>query len=249
MITKLVTLLVPLLLLFLLPSSILHANPLLGTYDDQFTGGWTSGTYEIIQYKIYASGKVSRNKLVPIVVNLHGSGEVGKDNLKQIRVPGAAKFVRNFKKRPCILIAPQCPPGNSWMGTAGDAVLALIDDVLKEVAVADRSRVYLTGFSLGGLGTWHFLAKRPDLFAAAMPVAGAGNADHAKLFRGVDIWIFHGNLDKHVPVKHGQAMAAALKKAAIPHQYTEFPDKSHFLQLTVYSREDVHQWLFQQKRE
>ena len=90
MITKSVAFLVP--LLFLLPSSILHANPLLGNYDDQFTGGWTSGTYGIIQYKIYASGKVSRNKLVPIVVNLHGSGEVGMDNLKQIKVPGAAKL-------------------------------------------------------------------------------------------------------------------------------------------------------------
>jgi predicted peptidase len=240
---------ITLFILLLLTSSVLHANPLLGKYNDQFTGRWAGGTHGIIQYKIFASSIVSRNKLVPIVVNLHGSGEVGKDNVKQTKVPGAAKFVRNYKKRRCILIAPQCPPGNSWMGTAGDAVLSLIDDVLKEVAVADRNRVYLTGFSLGGLGTWHLLAKRPDLFAAAMPVAGAGNADHAKLFRGVDLWIFHGKLDKHVPVKHGQAMAAALKKAAIPHKYTEFPDKSHFLQLTVYSREDVHQWLFQQKRE
>ncbi len=220
----------------------------LGTYKSKFAGRWVSGKHSTIHYRMFAPAKISKATSLPIVIYLHGSAKVGNDNVKQTKVAVPVSFVRHMKKRPCILIAPQCPPGTSWMTKSGDAVIELVDDILKQVSVADKKRVYLTGFSLGGMGTWRLLDLRPDLFAAAVPLAGAGNPATAGKLQGVDIWIFHGRRDKFVPVKYARDMAAALKKAGAPAKYSELV-AGHLITSMVFNKEDVHQWLFQQKRE
>nr|NIP98570.1 hypothetical protein [Akkermansiaceae bacterium] len=146
-------------------------------------------------------------------------------------------------------IAPQCSRGGiGWSGPIAQAVISLIDDILREVAGADPKRVYLTGYSLGAYGTYNLLAMKPDLFAAAIPAAGGGNTAIAPRLRGIDIWIYHGVHDVSVPVKAAREMAAALKNAGVSVQYTEMPF-DHSIPGKVFFQEKVHKWLFQQKRE
>ncbi len=236
-------------LVLLALSSVLQArDSLLGAYANKFKGTWVKGKFKELQYQIHAPSRVSRQNSLPVVIYLHGSAECGDDNEKQIKVLGPRSFAKRAQKRPCILVVPQAPRGNSWAGTTGDVVLELIDDLLKEVAVADKKRVYLTGFSLGGMGTWHLLGMRPDLFAAAIPVAGFGKPDIAGKLRGVKVWIFHGDRDGAVPPKYAREMSEALRKAGAPVKYTELKNTNHNSPGKVYTQEEVHTWLFAQKR-
>ena len=166
----------------------LHADPLLGNYQKHFAGRWVGGAHGNIVYKVYAPKKVAHTASLPVVLYLHGSAKCGTDNRKQTKVAVPASFVRNFPQHPCILIAPQCDHGQAWMTRSGDSVLSLLQDVLKEVKVADPKRVYLTGFSLGGYGVWHLIDKRPDLFAAAVPLAGPRRSSRAICHRKRYAW-------------------------------------------------------------
>ena len=161
---------------------------------------------------------------------------------------GPKSFLNFGAQRPCIVLAPQCPKQINWAGSPGDAVLDLVRDILKESAAVDPSRVYLTGYSLGGVGTWSLLGKAPDLFAAAVPVAGFGDPNIASRLTKVPVWIFHGERDKSVGIAHGRKMAAAMKKAHAPVTYTEMKGVGHNISSKVYFNEKMHQWLFAQRR-
>lgn len=238
-----------LLLLLLVATAPLQANELLGKYKNHFADRWVGGKHGTIVYKVYAPKKIKRNTSLPVVIYLHGSAKCGTDNIKQTKVAVPASFVRNFKQRPCILIAPQCDQGQAWMGQASTtAVLSLLDDFLKEVKIADKKRVYLTGFSLGGYGVWHFIDKRPDLFAAAVPLAGAANIKDVSHLKGIKIWIFHGRRDKYVKVSRARDISKALKEKGIIHKYSELP-AGHLVTSIVFNKPEIHNWLFQQKRE
>ena len=225
----------------------LHADPLLGKYQKHFAGRWVGGAHGNIVYKVYAPKKVARTASLPVVIYLHGSAKCGTDNLKQTKVAVPASFVRNFPQHPCILIAPQCDHGQAWMTRSGDSVLSLLQDFLKEVKVADPKRVYLTGFSLGGYGVWHLIDKRPDLFAAAVPLAGAANIKDLSHLEGINIWIFHGRRDKSVKIQRARDISNALKEKGIAHKYSELP-AGHLITSEVFNQSEIHDWLFQQKR-
>ncbi len=225
----------------------LHADPLLGKYQKHFAGRWVGGAHGNIVYKLYAPKKVARTASLPIVIYLHGSAKCGTDNLKQTKVAVPASFVRNFPQHPCILIAPQCDHGQAWMTRSGDSVLSLLQDFLKEVKVADPKRVYLTGFSLGGYGVWHLIDKRPDLFAAAVPLAGAASIKDVSHLQGINIWIFHGRRDKSVKIQRARDISNALKEKGIAHKYSELP-AGHLITSEVFNQSEIHDWLFQQKR-
>ncbi len=182
------------------------------------------------------------------MIYLHGSAKGGTDNIRQTKVAVPASFIRNFSQRPCILIAPQCDQGRNWKNLSGDSVLSLLEDFLKETRVADPKRVYLTGFSLGGYGVWHMIDKRPDLFAAAVPLAGAAHIKDVSHIKGVSIWIFHGRRDKFVKVQHARDISRALKEKGIPHKYSELA-AGHLITSQVFNQPEIHEWLFQQKRE
>ena len=225
----------------------LHAAPLLGKYQKHFAGRWVGGSHGNIVYKVYAPKKVARTASLPVVIYLHGSAKCGTDNINQTKVAVPASFVRNFPQHPCILIAPQCDHGQAWMTRSGDSVLSLLQDFLKEVKVADPKRVYLTGFSLGGYAVWHLIDKRPDLFAAAVPLAGAANIKDVSHLQGVNIWIFHGRRDKSVKIQRARDISNALKEKGIAHKYSELP-AGHLITSRVFNQSEIHDWLFQQKR-
>jgi predicted peptidase len=223
-----------------------------------FTGA-KGGT---LLYRLMKPEPCEEGKLYPLVVFLHGAGERGKDNEAQL-VHGVAEFARpdNRKKYPCFLVAPQCPAGKSWVdvnwGAAhhtmptdaneqGRLVLELVEGLPKELPI-DRKRIYLTGLSMGGYGTWDLLMRRPELFAAGVPICGGGDEKEAGRIAKIPIWVFHGTLDGAVPVSRSRNMVEALQKAGGHPLYTEYPDEGHASWVPAYRAPAMMRWLFAQK--
>jgi predicted peptidase len=178
----------------------------------------------------------------PLVVLLHGGGERGMDNAKQM-VHGVPQFAskQNRQKHPCFLIAPQCPEGAKWVdvdwGAAAHTIpkkmteptrltSELIDSLPREYSI-DTYRIYLTGLSMGGFGVWDLLARFPNRFAAAVVVCGGADEATAERIKHVPIWAFHGARDTAVMPSRSQNMIAALKKAGAEPKFTEYPDVGH----------------------
>lgn len=200
----------------------------------------------------------------PLVVFLHGSGERGVDNAAQMR-NGVHAFVETEtrRKHPCYLLVPQCPPEQRWGGSSKDwkalfsdtptepgrLLLALIDDVLKKNPDIDRSRIYITGLSMGGFGTFDALMRRPELFAAGMPLCGGGDPAQAHRLKHIPLWVFHGNLDEAVLPRFSRDMVAALRKNTPPRvRYTEYSTLSHNIWDVTYYNPAVLDWLFAQRK-
>lgn len=131
---------------------------------------------------------------------------------------------------------------------SGKAVLELIDATLQEYSV-DRSRVYLTGISMGGFGTWEYVARRPELFAAAIPMAGYSDPSQLARFSKIPFWIFHGNADQSNPVQGSRNMFARLKEAGADVRYTEYPDTNHNDTFRkAWAEPGLLPWIFSQRR-
>lgn len=196
----------------------------------------------------------------PLVVFLHGAGERGEDNEKQL-IHGVANFYTpaNRKKYPCFLVAPQCPENLRWADwtqhgplqdhptEATRLVLELVD-VLRQSQNIDSKRVYLTGLSMGGFATWDMLCWRPDWFAAAVPVCGGGDENQAGRIASIPIWAFHGARDDKVPALLSRSMTDALKRAGGDPKYTEYPEVGHDSWVRAYQDVEMMKWLFAQKQ-
>jgi predicted peptidase len=201
----------------------------------------------------------------PLVVFLHGGFGRGTDNQKQLR-SGVDEFVKEStrKKHPCFLAVPQCPPDKLWFNVGPQdvrgnlplpksptepsaLVLDLIEALCNEFRI-DKDRIYLTGLSMGGYGTWDLISRRPDLFAAAIPVAGGGDPAQAEKLAKLPIWAFHGAADPLVPVERARDMIAAIKKAGGAPKYTEYKGVSHDAWTPTYRDNAVLDWLFEQKK-
>src|SRR5262249_27433913 len=131
---------------------------------------------------------------------------------------------------------------------AGDLALELIEALCKEYRI-DKKRIYVTGLSMGGYGTWGLLSRKPDLFAAAIPICGGGDVKKAGKFAKGPIWGFHGDKDKAVPVESSREMIKALEKAGAKPKYNEYEGVGHDSWTRTYRDEKVHEWLFEQKKE
>ena len=200
-----------------------------------------------------------------ILVFLHGIGERGNENLASIRlaVPDIVKQIKDAKQK-VILIAPECPSNQLWAplhrgGTGAKLtekpaqalglVPVLIQKKIKEFD-ADPDRVYITGLSMGGYGTWDLISRYgTDLFAAAMPCCGGGDPAQAEKMKDLPIWIFHGGADPTVPVMLSRRMYAALKEAGNDDVfYKEYPGVQHDCWTQTYQNPESWKWLFSQKR-
>jgi predicted peptidase len=214
-----------------------------------------------LPYRLLRPAKVEDGQRYPLVIFLHGAGERGTDNEKQL-VHGVPQFVANREKYPCFLIAPQCPGPQKWVevdwgaathtqpkepGDAGRQVLELIEKSLKELPV-DPKRVYLTGLSMGGYGTWDLAARKPDWFAAVAPVCGGADEATAPKIKNLPTWVFHGAKDTAVKPERSRNMVAALKKAGGSPKYTEYPTVGHNSWDNAYSDPAFYEWLLAQKK-
>lgn len=160
----------------------------------------------------------------------------------------------NRKKYPAFLFVPFCPKGSGWGGipnypTMDTLVFESIEALQTEYAAINADRIYVTGVSRGGYGSWHFISFRPDMFAAAMPVCGGGDPALAANIVDVDIWAFHGEDDINVPVSGSRDMIEAIKKYGGNPKYTEFEGTGHDIWGYVTKTPGVLEWLFEQKRE
>lgn len=183
------------------------------------------------------------DKAWPLVLFLHGAGESGND-LEKVKKHGPPKLIAAGKKFPFIVVSPQSP-GFGW-----DAMTlnALLDDLMASYKV-DRDRIYLTGLSMGGFGTWTLAAAHPEKFAAIAPICGGGNPADAKKIKDLPIWVFHGAKDRTVPPSRSEAMVKALKGAGAEHvQFTLYPEAGHDSWTETYNNPDFYEWLLKQKR-
>jgi len=196
------------------------------------------------QYLLYLPEDSSTAKPWPLVLFLHGAGERGAD-LELVKKHGIPKLVAAGKAFPFIAVSPQCPP-DIWWDT--EVLAALLDDLAARYPV-DPDRVYVTGLSMGGFGTWELLARYPDRFAAAAPICGGGIPHLAKRFTHVPVWAFHGAKDPVVPLRESQEMVDALKAGGADVQFTVYPDAQHDSWTETYDNPAFYQWLLSHKRQ
>ncbi len=210
-------------------------------------------------YRLYVPEERVRARPLPLIVYLHGAGGAGNDNLRQIS-GGNTAGTRLFAsaavqtKHPAFVVAPQMPgkirgviPIPTRRRLTRPWCWSLSRLLSKEFRI-DADRVYLTGQSLGGRGTWDLVSKRPNVFAAAVPLCGDGNAQRMRAAGTVPIWAFHGAQDEVVPVAGSRELVAALKSAGSSVKYTEYPDVGHDVWTRAYADPQLPDWLFAQKR-
>jgi len=216
-----------------------------------------------LPYRLLKPLAIEDGKKYPLVIFLHGAGERGTDNEKQL-IHAVPQFAaeENRKKYPCFLIAPQCPEGKRWVevdwgsdshvqpkepGEAGRLTLELIDKLMKELPI-DPDRIYLTGLSMGGFGTWDLMARRPELFAATAPVCGGADESTAEKIKHIPVWVFHGAKDTAVKPARSRNIVAALEKAGGKPKYTEYPDVGHNSWDNAYRDPKLFEWMFGQRK-
>lgn len=215
-----------------------------GTIDDEWWYGLREklGLSSHYKYKLYLPEGYEQDpgKSWPLLVSLHGSGERG-DDLKKVTAHGVPLLLEAGKKLPFIVVAPQCP-SNQWWAPA--AVMDLIGDIRSQYRV-DARRIYLTGLSMGGFGTWATAARYPGVFAAIAPVCGGALPEAAGRLAGTPAWVFHGGADSVVPPGLDDRIVAALKKAHAPVKYTVYPGVQHDSWTKAYNEPDLYDWFLQ----
>ena len=216
-----------------------------------------------LNYRIHLPENMDQEKQYPLVLFFHGAGQRGNDNNKQLEC--SVKDILAYSKNsntPVIIVAPQCPTGEQWVNTPWGAdahtmpekpstsmalTIGLLQK-LQETLPVDASRIYVTGLSMGGFGTWDIVQRMPETFAAAMPVCGGGDAAIANAIRNVPIWVFHGGSDTVVKAKRSWDMVAALKKVGGKVTYTEYKGVRHGAWGRAYTDKEALKWLFDQKK-
>ena len=179
----------------------------------------------------------------PMVMFLHGSGESGAD-VQKVKVHGPPKLVEQGKKFPFILVSPQSDFGSGW--NVDQLYLLLLD--LKKNKRVDDKRIYLTGLSMGGFGTWALAIKHPEEFAAIAPVCGGGDTSNSWKLRYMPIWNFHGAKDDVVPPSGSNNMINSIRRYNNNIRYTLYPDANHNSWDATYNNDSVYIWLLAQKK-
>lgn len=184
----------------------------------------------------------------PLLLFLHGIGERGTQ-LEKLKIYGPTKICSDPEqaaKWPFILVAPQCPESHFWSASQ----LRLLVEQICESCPVDRSRIYVTGLSMGGFGTWSILSSWPELVAAAAPVCGGGDPLKAKKMAKTPVWAFHGEKDPLVPCQLSQAMIEALKAAGNEDaRLTTYPGVGHDSWNNAYADPELYKWLLSKRLE
>ncbi len=214
-----------------------------------------------IPYNIFYPKNFGKKKL-PLFIWLHGAGERGDDNVSQLIhiVPYLCSDMVQTTY-PCIVLAPQCPEEGYWApvkrhewvvinnGTITPSMhgfLELLDFILKDSAI-DKSRVYVGGLSMGGFGTYDILSRRPDLFAAAVPICGGADLGKIELFKDIPLWVFHGSEDLVVNPQISRNLIEMLKQKGRVVRYTEYKGKGHDIWNEAIKEPELLPWLFSQR--
>ena len=216
----------------------------------------------ILKYRLLKPIDYVPGKKYPMILFLHGAGERGDDN--QTTLVHGAKDLAEPKRReqyPCYVVIPQCPKELKWsevdwtkdsseLPTEPSQSLQLVKELLEEMietAGVEPTRIYITGLSMGGYGTWDAIARYPGFFAAAIPVCGGGDPSTVNRFAKLPIWCFHGDADSAVKVIRSREMIDALKRVGSQAKYTEYPGVAHDSWTATYSNPQLYEWMFEQQ--
>lgn len=228
---------------------------------------YTGESYEdeTFHYLLLPPNSVEPGKQYPLVLFLHGAGERGEDNRIQTAHFPTLFVDETFRSRfPCFLVAPQCRKDQRWTQTSWEdtsspsskgATTAQMDVAVKALLTTldehpvDRSRIYLTGLSMGGYGSWDLSVRKPDWFAAIAPVCGGGDVDLAHRIATSPVWAYHGDADSVVPVRRSRDMIDAIRQSGGIPRYTEVPARGHDSWVPAYNDNNNHllTWMFQQR--
>lgn len=224
---------------------------------------YSNGKGDTLNYRLLTPDYDTIRKY-PLVIFLHGSGERGNDNEAQLKW-GVMNFAsdQNMKLHPAIVIAPQCPRNMSWANLASrnnneitlapspskpmELLMELVQQVINKFPV-DANRIYITGLSMGGFGTFDAVERYPNLFAAAVPVCGGGDVSKAPSIAHIPMWIFTGAEDAAVNPILSFNMLEALTKAGAHPGFTQYPEVGHFSWIAAYSDPMMMEWLFRQHK-
>ncbi len=240
--------------------------PCAGRAAAELEAGEFQAAGKTLLYRFLKPEGTEAGKKYPLVVILHGADERGNDNSKQL-----AWFWHRKKPRvlgrpevgaaKAFVVVPQCPDSQQWVDVPwgkgsyhSPAVseplkltLSLIGTLLKEQPI-DPDRVYILGMSMGGFGALDAAQRRPDLFAAVVPICGAGDVSKAKEIAHVPVWAFHGDKDDVVPVSGSREIVEALEKAGGTPKYTEYPDTGHNSWSPAFDEKEFWNWIFSHRR-
>ena len=220
---------------------------------------------DLTPYWLYLPKEHATNKdKLPIVVFLHGMGERGND-LDRVLVHGPPKLITKGKHFPFIMIAPQCPNDGRkgrraatsfWWHPEGpiDKVKNIVEFEKKRLGRIDVDRIYITGLSMGGFGTYQIVSHHPDYFAAAAPICGHGNriADKTALqeaFANLPVWAFHGDRDNVVRLADQQKTVKLLEEGGATIKFTVYPGVGHDSWTRTYNNPEFYKWLLSQRRD
>lgn len=229
---------------------------------------YTKGN-DTLPYRILYPKGFNPSKKYPLVLVLHGAGERGDNNQSQL-VYGAKRFLDEQEQFPAIVVFPQCPKDSYWSNVdivkddsgkrtfnfqeggkpteAMHSLLGLLKQ-LRKSGYVDKDRVYLGGLSMGGMGTFELLRRKPNTFAASFPICGGGAPESARKYaKKVDLWIFHGEVDGVVPVEHSKAMAKALEEAGGNVKLTTYPGVNHNSWDYAFKEPELLSWIFSHKK-
>ena len=179
----------------------------------------------------------------PLLIFLHGSGERGS-NIELVKKNGVPKLIEDGKDFPFIVVSPQCPDGSWWNS---QVINEMLNTIIAENRV-DESRIYITGLSMGGYGTWEMITTFPQRFAAAAPICGGGNPTLARFSHGTPVWAFHGGKDEVVPMKQSLDMIEVLQSVGDDVKLTVYPEAGHDSWTEAYNNPKLYEWFLSHKK-
>ncbi len=206
----------------------------------------TAQAFESTNYLLYLPEEYNKEeKRWPLILYLHGKSLRG-DNVEMLKGSGLAALLEKDLKVPFVVVSPQCPPDRYWM-TEDETLIRLVDHVVSTYAI-DPQRIYVTGHSMGGRGTWLLAYKHPEKFAAIVPMSDAPVDDAwARQVAKVPAWVFHGTKDDLEPFERTAQFVAALKKLGAEVKLTPLPERDHFI-LDTYENQEIYDWMLKHKR-
>ena len=225
---------------------------------------FTTSDGKKLPYRILFPENYDNGKKYPLILFLHGAGERGSDNEKQL-IHGSKLFLDsvNRKKFPAIVVFPQCEVESYWSSVQIDRSasplkldfnysnpatepltlsMMLLDDLIRNERV-DSRRVYITGLSMGGMGTFEAIHRYPHTFAAAVPICGGGDTVRYEKVN-TPFWVFHGDADAVVDVDYSRRMVSKLRKEKVAVTYTEYPGVNHNSWDSAFAEPDFLKWMF-----
>jgi len=249
-------------------AALLHRGSSRANQPEVFTAEtFRNSRNRTMPYRLFVPSVDEKGSRYPLVLWLCGGAGRGSNNRNQIsfgNVLGAHVWTtpENQAKRPCFVIAPQCPENESWsegqdpltnnpLGVKPAAPLLLALEIVRDLQKRfhiDARRLYVAGQSLGGFGTWSLIETYPQMFAAAIPLCGAGDPTQAAKLTKIAIWAFHGAKDESVSVEGSRSMVAAIRKAGGNPRYTEYPDVNHDVWTKAFNEPELLPWVFAQTR-